>query len=73
MNTNGKISKSEAEYVDVSKEPALHCCDLCTAVRKDRETREHYCTLVEGVVEPLGGCKLFDLDLIKWANWPIEP
>jgi hypothetical protein len=73
MNNSGQMTKAEAEYTDHSKDPANHCCGLCTAIRKCYETGEHYCTLVEGEVKDLGGCKLFDLDLIKWANWPIVP
>ena len=72
-NNAGQMSKADAEYTDKSKEPALHCCGLCTKIRKDYDTGTHYCTVVEGEVLDLGGCKLFDLDLIRWANWPIVP
>lgn len=73
MKTNdaGQITKAEAEYTDKSSSPAQHCCGICTKIRKCYVTGSHYCTEVEGAVVDLGGCKLFDLDLVRNANWPL--
>jgi hypothetical protein len=66
-----QISKAKADYADKSLSPAEHCCAICTQIFKDYSTGKHYCKTVEGEVQPLGGCKLFDMDLVKFANWPI--
>lgn len=71
MNTAGQVTKAEAEYTDKSSSPAEHCCGICTQIFKDHVTGKHYCKVVEGEVIDLGGCKLFDLDLVKFANWPL--
>jgi hypothetical protein len=70
-NDAGQISKADAEYTDKSKSPAEHRCGICTQIRKCYVTGEHYCTVVEGPVIHMGGCKLFDMDLIKNANSKI--
>ena len=70
MDSEGKISKEAAEYTDKSSSPAQHACGICTKIRKCHVTGAHYCAEVIGEVKDLGGCKLFDLDLIKNANWP---
>ena len=69
-NDAGQVSKQDAEYTDKSKSPAEHACGICTKLRKCYVTDTHYCTAVIGEVVDLGGCKLFDLDLIRNANWP---
>lgn len=71
MNSLGQITKAEADYSDKSSSPAIHRCQICTMIRKCYETGKHYCTAVEGEVRDMGGCKLFDIDLIKAATDPI--
>ena len=73
FNSDGQTTKTESDYKDKSSDPAIHCCGLCTQIIKCHETGKHFCRVVEGEVDYLGGCKLFDLNLIKWANWPIVP
>ena len=73
MNDAGQMTKEKAEYVEKSSDPARHCCGLCSHIFKDHSTNKNYCRVVEGEVDRLGGCKLFDLDLVRWANWPIVP
>lgn len=68
MSADGMISKEAADYKDESANPAMHRCGVCTMVRKDPSTKVHYCTLVRGEVKDMGGCKFFDMDLIKNAN-----
>lgn len=71
MNSLGQITKQEAKYVSRSSSPAEHRCGICTEVHKCPSTGIHYCKLVEGAVDDMGGCELFDKDLIKWATDPI--
>lgn len=71
MDSQGRITKAEADYSDKSSSPAEHCCGICTKIRKCYVTDTHYCTEVIGNVVHLGGCKLFDMDLVKFANWPL--
>jgi len=70
-NSAGQMSKEDAEYTDKSSSPAEHRCGICTQIRKCYVTGEHYCMVVIGPVVDMGGCRLFDLDLIKDANSKI--
>ena len=70
-NDAGQVSKQEADYTDKSSSPAEHRCGICTQIRKCHVTGEHYCAVVEGTVVDMGGCKLFDMDLIKNATSKI--
>jgi hypothetical protein len=71
MNSEGQVTKQDANYTDKSSDPARHCCGLCESITKDHATGQHFCKLVEGEVKDLGGCELFSLNLIRWANWKI--
>ena len=70
-NADGQITKEQADYGDVSSSPAQHRCGICSWIVKCPETGKHFCKIVEGEVKDMGGCKLFDVDLIKAANDPI--
>lgn len=71
MNLDGQITKEQADYTDKSSNPAEHRCHICEFIRKCHVTGKHYCTKVEGEIAPMGGCKLFSIDLVKDANSPI--
>lgn len=70
-DSQGRMSKKDAEYTDKSKSPAQHCCGICEFITFCPENGEHHCTKVIGDVVPLGGCKLFSVDLVKNATWPL--
>ena len=67
-NADGQVTKEQAKYTDESSSPAEHRCGICTQIRKCYETGKHLCAVVEGTVLDMGGCELFDKDLIKAAT-----
>lgn len=71
-NPSGKLKKSDprVKYGDKSSSPAEHRCQICVYLLKGGENNHgHYeCAVVEGEVKEIGGCKLFDGDLIKIAT-----
>lgn len=70
-DSQGRMSKKDAEYTDKSKSPAEHRCGICEFITKCPSTGEHHCTKVIGDINPMGGCRLFSVDLVVAANDPI--
>lgn len=58
-------SKSEVDY-GKSSSPAEHRCGICT------HRCHNSCDIVEGRIELMDGCKMFDVDLLEAANDPIN-
>ena len=50
----GKISKAEAAYIDVNQ-PPFRLCENC-----DYFTSPDECSIVEGLINPLGTCDNFE-------------
>jgi hypothetical protein len=71
-----KLSKNDpaVQYTDESKNPAEHRCQICVYLLKGgKENHGHYeCGIVAGTVKEMGGCKLFDIDLIVDATSKIN-
>ena len=65
-----KFTKKEVDY-GPSKNPAKHRCGICSFREDIPGTCEMSCEIVEGPIEKMYGCKLFDVDLIRAANDPI--
>lgn len=73
---SGKLAKNDprVQYSDESKNPAEHRCGTCVYLLKGGTTNHgHYeCGVVAGTVLELGGCKLYDQDLIADATSKIN-
>jgi hypothetical protein len=80
MNSQGQVTKEEADY-GKSSSPAQHRCGICeyyrpevgkTGFQCNLTEGQGACTLVEGSIEPMYGCKLFSIDLALAVNDPIN-
>lgn len=70
-----KLQKNDprVDYVEVSKDPAAHRCGTCEYHLHVPGTDKLECGIIEGTVAKMGGCKLYDPNLIAKANDPIVP
>lgn len=62
-----KFTKAEVNY-GKSKNPAKHRCGICSFHLHVPGTDRIECSIVEGDIEKMDGCKKFDVDLIHAAN-----
>lgn len=65
-----KMSKESAGY-KLSSSPAEHRCGICSYYLHLPGTKMMECGIVYGRIDPMMGCKYFDVNLIKAANDPI--
>jgi hypothetical protein len=66
-----KYTKEEVGY-KLSSSPAEHRCELCSFHLHVPGTDKLECGIVEGPIDKMYGCKLFDVNLIKAANDKIN-
>ena len=62
-----KFTKKEVDY-GPSKNPAVHRCGICTFHLHVPGTDQLNCGTVQGTVESMYRCKMFDINLISAAN-----
>jgi hypothetical protein len=70
MCPDKKFTKEEADYVEKSSSPAEHRCGTCTYHLHTPGVPNMECGIVEGIIDTMGGCKFFDINLIVAANDP---
>lgn len=70
LSTGKKFTKAEVDYKD-SSDPKAHRCGICTYHLHVPGTDKMECSIVEGDIKDHEGCKLFDIDLIEGALYPV--
>jgi hypothetical protein len=69
LSQGRKFTKEEVDY-KLSSEPKEHRCGICEYRLHIGGTDRIECGIVEGGIEDLKGCKLFEIDLIHAALHP---